>query len=52
MPNMFSIVKFCQNKACEKESYVKRKTYGNNPQISQKMRYAEYVRQFSQMKTK
>jgi hypothetical protein len=53
MPTMFDVNRFCKNKECEKNvSYVKQQTSGNNPNISQKMRYSEFIRQNQTMKTK
>lgn len=53
MPSMFDINKYCQKKACANNiGYVKQQTSGNNPNISEKMRYSEYVRQYQTMNTK
>jgi len=41
---MFSRLNMCKNKACAPVEYNKVVTGGNNPQISQKMRYAQRVR--------
>ena len=42
---MFDIDKFCkEKKECAKVDYLKKSTGGNDPSISQKMRYAEYLR--------
>jgi len=40
---MFNIVKFCENNR-NNASYLKVVTSGNNPQISQRMRYSQYVK--------
>lgn len=39
----FSITKFCQNK-CQPTAYKKVATAGNDPTISTKMRYSQYIR--------
>ena len=45
MPSKFNIVEFCKKiKENNCADYSKLHTAGNNPQISQKMRYAEYIR--------
>ena len=46
--NMFDIVKYCnqKNSECVKAEYLKVATGGNNPNISQKMRYSQYVQSF------
>jgi len=41
---MFSRLNVCKNKACPPAEYNKFVTGGNNPQISQKMRYAQRAR--------
>lgn len=52
MPSMFDINKYCQNKACKINTvYVKRQTAGNNPNISEKMRYSQYIRKYQTMNT-
>ena len=44
MPRMFSIIKFCQEKECQRQiEYKQLKTGGNDPSISNKMRYSQYV---------
>lgn len=41
MPSMFDIIKHCN---CQKKvDYVKIKTGSNDPQISKKMRFSQYV---------
>jgi len=40
------IEKYCAySKACKKAEYAKLKTATNDPNISQKMRYSQYLRQ-------
>ena len=39
----FSITKFCQNK-CQPTAYKKVATAGNDPSITTKMRYSQYIR--------
>lgn len=47
MPSIFDINKYCLKKKCQNSSvYTKITTSGNNPQISEKMRYAQYIRQY------
>jgi hypothetical protein len=41
---MFSRLNMCKNKACPPVEYNMFVTGGNNPQISQKMRYAQRAR--------
>jgi hypothetical protein len=43
---MNTIMQYCQNKQCEKViGYNKLKTASNDPSISKKMRYSQYVNQ-------
>lgn len=39
---MFSIIKFCENK-CNNVQYNKLTTANNNPKMSTKMRYSQYI---------
>ena len=41
---MFSRLNMCKDKSCPPVEYSKVVTGGNNPQISQKMRYAQRAR--------
>jgi hypothetical protein len=41
---MFSRLNMCKDKSCPPVEYNKVVTGGNNPQISQKMRFAQHVR--------
>jgi hypothetical protein len=38
---MFNIIKYCE---CAKSDYLKTVTSGNDPKITQKMRYSQYVK--------
>jgi hypothetical protein len=40
---MFSIIKFCENK-CNPVEYNKLQTANNNPKMSTRMRYSQYIR--------
>lgn len=40
----FDIKKFCEGNSCPRVSYNKVATAGNDPTMSTKMRYAQYVR--------
>jgi hypothetical protein len=40
----FDIKKFCEGNSCPRVSYNKVATGGNDPTMSTKMRYAQYVR--------
>lgn len=41
---MFNIITFCQNKKCRQQiEYNKIKTSTNDPSLSTKMRYSQYV---------
>ena len=41
---MFNIIKFCQDKKCTHQiEYNKIKTNTNDPSLSKKMRYSQYV---------
>lgn len=41
---MFDIVRFCHDKKCQQQiEYNKVKTAGNDPSVSKKMRYSQYV---------
>lgn len=42
--NVFDIVKFCNAKTCEKVSYAKIVTGGNDPSISKAMRYSQNLK--------
>ena len=41
----FDIKKFCEGNSCPRVSYNKVATGGNDPTMSTKMRYAQYVRE-------
>jgi hypothetical protein len=46
MYNTNDITKYCAYAKCQKQvEYAKVKTSGNDPKVSQKMRYAQYLRQ-------
>jgi len=46
MYNTNDITKYCAYAKCQKQvGYAKVKTSGNDPSMSQKMRYAQYLRQ-------
>ena len=40
---MFSIIQFCENK-CNNVEYKKIVTANNNPKMSTRMRYSQYIR--------
>jgi len=42
--NVFDIVKYCNEKKCEKAAYSKLKTSGNDPSISKAMRYSQLLK--------
>lgn len=44
MNNRFSITKFCEKKTCQTSGYSKVVTAGNDPTISKKMRFSQYIR--------
>ena len=45
---MFNIIKYCQDKQnCNYAGYNKLVTSTNNPAMSARMRYAQYVRKFN-----
>lgn len=42
---MFDIVRYCQQKECERQiRYKQMATGGNDPTITNKMRYSQYVK--------
>jgi hypothetical protein len=46
MYNTNDITKYCTYAKCQKQvEYNKVKTAGNDPKVSQKMRYSQYIRQ-------
>jgi hypothetical protein len=46
MYNTNDITKYCSYAKCQKQvEYAKVKSAGNDPSISQKMRYAQYLKQ-------
>lgn len=45
MPKMFDIVRYCQQKECERQiRYKQMATGGNDPTITNKIRYSQYVK--------
>lgn len=46
MYNTNDITKYCAYAKCQKQvEYAKIKTAGNDPKVSQKIRYSQYIRQ-------
>ena len=41
--NVFDIIKYCNEKNCEKAKYAKLVTGGNDPSITKAMKYSQYV---------